>query len=181
MRNIKLTKFGKFTVAILGIYSLLYLLATSKLLDVMYTLLGMFFIAILSWNIYEYIYKPIKIKLKIKTFQNKVKKAYEIKTRTEIALTLLDSNIDERISNFKTEQGKIKCVEFYLTQKEFLEKNIHASLVILKTSQFELEIFNSILHYNLNNEMQNNLDSIITDIDINIDIIENNMREFQTL
>lgn len=111
-------------------------------------------------------------------------------------MVLLECNIEERISSFDTEEGKMKCVELYLAQKEVLDKVLYASNVVVDSCKFQLEMFNSmnpngdtlIRNFNINQELQDELNIIATDIDleinriaVNIDIIENNMREFKAI
>lgn len=199
MRKIHLTNIGKF---VLGAVTNLILFAAYKyltkelLLDIMYTLLGMFFVSVISWNIYEYVYKPLKLKTKLIILRNNCKRANNSKARIQAALVLLECNIEERISSFETEEGKMKCVELYLAQKEVLDKVLYASNVVVDSCKFQLEMFNSmnpngdtlIRNFNINQELQDELNIIATDIDseinriaVNIDIIENNMREFKAI
>jgi len=199
MRKIHLTNIGKF---VLGAVTNLILFAAYKyltkelLLDIMYTLLGMFFVSVISWNIYEYVYKPLKLKTKLIILRNNCKRANNLKARIQAALVLLECNIEERISSFDTEEGKMKCVELYLAQKEVLDKVLYASNVVVDSCKFQLEVFNSmnpngdtlIRNFNINQELQDELNIIATDIDseinriaVNIDIIENNMREFKAI
>lgn len=199
MRKYRLTKFGKWTVAFIvnvALYAVLYVLATNGyvnlLLNIMYTLLGMFFVAVMSWNIYEYVYKPLKLESKLKSLRKKVKQANNSKSKVEDVLVELECHIEKRISSFHTEEDQIKCVNLYLVQKEVLEKMLHASNIIIDSCKMQLAIFDSlnpnadilIRNFNINQEFRDELNIIAADIDseinkiaINIEAVENNIRE----
>ena len=203
MNKIHLTVISKWTLSLiinLGLFALWVVaykyMSKEILLDIMYILLGIFFVAVISWNIYEYIYKPLQLKSKLKSLRKKIKQANNVKSRAEDALATLNRNIEERISSFNTEDGQMKCVELYLAQKEVLEKVLYASHVIVDSFKFQLSIFNSmnpnkntlLRSLNINHEFQDELQTISINIDaelnqivVNIDSIENNIREFQEL
>lgn len=203
MNKIHLTIIGKWTLSLvinLGFFALWVVtykyMSKELLLDIMYISLGIFFVAVLSWNIYEYIYKPLQLKSKLKSLRNNYKRANSVKSRTEVALATLEINIEERISSFNTEAGQMKCVELYLAQKEVLEKVLYASHVVVDSCKFQLSIFNSmnpnknmlLRNFNINEEFHNELNTMAIDIDseinriaVNIDAIENSIEEFNRI
>lgn len=203
MNKIHLTIIGKWTLSLvinLGFFALWVVtykyMSKELLLDIMYISLGIFFVAVMSWNIYEYIYKPLQLKSKLKSLRNNCKRANSVKSRTEVALATLELNIEERISSFNTEAGQMKCVELYLAQKEVLEKVLYASHVVVDSCKFQLSIFNSmnpnknmlLRNFNINEEFHNELNTMAIDIDseinriaVNIDAIENSIEEFNRI